>query len=75
MRRILVLCISNFQSRKSNKKGYGNYEGSISEYVTLLTMKQCMDFSGVLVIWKIVWDSWSNINNSVISRSFFSCEH
>ena len=27
-------------------------------------------FSGVLVIWKIVWDVSFNINNSVISRSF-----
>ena len=27
-------------------------------------------FSGILVIWKIVWDSWANINNSVIFRLF-----
>ena len=42
----------------------------------MLTIKPCMDylpkrFSGVLVICKIVWDSRSNINTSVISRSFF----
>ena len=40
----------------------------------MLTTKPCMDylrFSGVLVIWKIVWDSRSNVNNSVFSRSFF----
>ena len=57
------------------KKGYENYEGAIS----MLTMKLCTDYlyipitfqSGVLVIWKIVCDSRSNINNSVISRSFF----
>ena len=35
-------------------------KGGISEYVTMLTMKPCTD-------WK---DSPSNINNSVISRSF-----
>ena len=55
------------------KKGYEDYEGGISEYVTMLTTKPCMD--GVLVIWKIKCDSLSNINNSVIYRSFLSCEH
>ena len=33
--------------------------------------KKAKRFSGVIVIWKIVWDSRYNINNSVISRSFF----
>ena len=36
-----------------------------------MLMKPCMQrLSGVLVISKIVWDSPSNKNNSVISRSF-----
>ena len=26
------------------KKGYENYEGNISEYVTMLTMKPCTDY-------------------------------
>ena len=47
----------------------------------MMAMKPCTDylpqwltFSGALVIWKIVSDSRSNINNSVISRSFFFFE-
>ena len=41
----------------SFKNGVWRLGRGSSEYVTMLI------FSGVLVIWKIVWNSWSNINN------------